>query len=310
MDASNRAFDEASPPTAPIQYSSTEALNFDRQEVEQAGKRKPQGNVTVFCDGVNLKYKVHVKRRLNAGPARLFGHSHRSYLALRGVSLAVREGEFVGLVGRNGSGKSSLLRVLAGVEPPSSGIVLTSAEPQLLGVNAALLPEISGHDNITLGLLALGMTPKQVEAKRDEVAELTQLGDALHLPMRAYSSGMGARLRFAISVAADPEILMIDEALATGDAAFMERSRRAMSSMLERAGTVFLVSHAAQTIEELCTRAIWLDGGQIIADGPAVDVARAYRWYAHNLAEGNTEKAAGLLVEAVHDFPNPYRLMN
>ncbi len=300
MAASNPESSESVPlDTSPIRVSETEAYAFDADEVARAGRRISDDHITVFADHVHLHYQVRASGSKRKG----FGFRHtRSVKALRGISLAVREGEFVGLVGRNGSGKSSLLRVLAGLEPPSEGLVLTSAQPQLLGVSAALLPELSGEENIRLGLLAMGFSPEVVEAKRSEVAELSNLDDALRMPMRTYSSGMAARLRFAISVAAKPEILMIDEALSTGDAAFMERSRRAMDQMIASAGTVFLVSHAAQQIEEMCTRAVWLDRGRIIADGPARDIARAYRWFAHNLAQGNNDKAEQLLADAALQF--------
>src|SRR5690606_6977869 len=128
----------------------------------------------------------------------------------------------------NGSGKSTLLRTLAGLEPPSSGTVLTSAKPVLLGVSAALIPDLTGAENVKLGALAMGLTPEQADAAFDQVVELSALGDAIDLPMRTYSSGMAGRLKFAISLAANPEILMIDEALATGDATFAERSKKAM----------------------------------------------------------------------------------
>ncbi|WP_282826244.1 ABC transporter ATP-binding protein [Gulosibacter sediminis] len=259
---------------------------------------KDSPSITVLADDVHMTYDVMADKRARKGRKAIGGRQKMRFRALRGVSLAAREGEFIGLVGRNGSGKSTLLRVLAGLEPPTKGTVVTSAKPQLLGVSAALMPDLSGEENIRLGLLAMGLSPSDVVDRRNRIADLSGLGDALRMPMRTYSSGMGARLRFAISVAADPDILMIDEALSTGDASFMERSRRAMERMIDTAGTVFLVSHAAQTIEELCTRAIWIDQGEIIADGPAVDIARAYRWYAHNLALDKVDKAAGLLNDA------------
>lgn len=254
--------------------------------------------LTVLADDIRLRYNVVADRKRNGRRPMLRRHKAMSFLALRNISLAAREGEFIGLVGRNGSGKSSLLRVLAGLEPSTEGTVMTSSQPQLLGVNAALIPDLSGEENIRIGLLAMGLTPDAVQVRRDQVAALAGLGDALAMPMKTYSSGMGARLRFAISIAAEPEILMIDEALSTGDAAFKSRSKQAMESLIERAGTVFLVSHAAQTIEELCTRAIWLDTGRIVADGPAREVARQYRWYAHNIAQGKNETALDLLREA------------
>ncbi|WP_058234946.1 ABC transporter ATP-binding protein [Devriesea agamarum] len=261
--------------------------------------------ISVVADDVRLRYtttKVSRPGTSRGLRVRLGARRQRvSVLALRGVSFSVTEGEFVGIIGRNGSGKSSLLRVLAGLEAPTSGSVLTSARPMLLGVSAALIPHLTGAQNIRLGCLAMGMTPEQADEAFNSVVELSALGDAIDLPMQTYSSGMGARLRFAISLAASPEILMIDEALATGDAVFMDRSKRAMKQMLERAGTVFLVNHAAQAIEEMCTRAIWMDHGRMVMDGEAVTVARKYRWFAHNLAQGDTAKAASLLQAAMEE---------
>ena len=259
--------------------------------------------LTVVADNLRVRYKV---MRTDRAPRKdIIGKLRRKQLvsvaALRGVSFTARSGEFIGIIGRNGSGKSTLLRVLAGLEPPSSGTVLTSANPMLLGVNAALIPDLTGAQNVKLGALAMGLTPQQADDVFDEVVELSALGDAIDLPMRTYSSGMGSRLKFAISLAANPSILMIDEALATGDATFAERSKRAMDSMLEKAGTVFLVNHAAQTIENMCSRAIWMERGQVVLDGDAVEVARKYRWFAHNLAQGNEEKAAGLLRDAMDE---------
>ena len=257
--------------------------------------------VTVVAHNLRMRYKVlRTDRSPRAGIRGKFETKQKVIVsALRGVSFAARSGEFIGVIGRNGSGKSTLLRTLAGLEAPSSGTVLTSSRPVLLGVSAALIPELTGAQNVKLGALAMGLTPDQAEDVFENVVELSALGEAIDLPMKTYSSGMGARLKFAISLAADPSILMIDEALATGDATFMERSKRAMDQMLERAGTVFLVNHAAQTIENMCSRAIWMERGQVVIDGDAVEVARKYRWFAHNLALGKEEKAAGLLRDAI-----------
>ncbi len=223
--------------------------------------------------------------------------------ALRGVSFTVREGEHVGVVGTNGSGKSTLLRVIAGVEPTASGAVSASATPMLLGVNAALLPAMSGRRNVRLGLLALGFPPHEVSARMPAVIKLAEIGEAIDRPMATYSSGQGARLRFAIAAAAEPDILLIDEALGTGDAAFAARSQRTMDDLRSRAGTIFLVSHAAQTIERMCTRAIWLHSGELILDGEAKSVARAYRFWAHQVAQENHERADQLLLLAQSGKP-------
>lgn len=266
--------------------------------------------LTVVADDIRVRYQV--PRADRTPPTTLRGRLSRrrlvSVAAVRGVSFTARSGEFIGIIGRNGSGKSTLLRVLAGLESPTRGTVLTSAKPMLLGVSAALIPDLTGAENITLGGLAMGLTPEQVKVMFESVVELSALGDAIDLPMRTYSSGMAARLKFAISLGADPSILMIDEALSTGDATFAERSKRAMDDMLSRAGTVFLVNHAAQTIENMCSRAIWMERGRIVLDGDAVEVARKYRWFAHNLAQGDEEKAASLLRDAMDEGAEQRRL--
>lgn len=218
--------------------------------------------------------------------------------ALAGVSLVAQSGEAIGVVGLNGSGKSTLLRLIAGLERPDRGDVRARSTPVLLGVNAALLPELSGTQNVRLGCLAMGMTREQAEAAHPQVVEVAGIGESIHRPMRTYSSGMAARLKFAIAAASDPQILLIDEALATGDAAFRQRSEQRMADLRARAGCVFLVSHAAKTVEETCTRAIWLHRGRVVTDGPAEEVARAYRWWAWNLAQGEEETAARLLEDA------------
>ena len=266
--------------------------------------------LTVVAHDVKVRYQAPRTDRTPPTTLRdrLMRRRMVSVAAVRGVSFTARSGEFIGIIGRNGSGKSTLLRVLAGLEAPTRGTVLTSAKPMLLGVSAALIPELTGAENIKLGGLAMGLAPQQVDDMFEDVVELSALGDAIDLPMRTYSSGMAARLKFAISLGADPSILMIDEALSTGDATFAERSKRAMDDMLARAGTVFLVNHAAQTIENMCSRAIWMERGRIVMDGDAVEVARKYRWFAHNLAQGDEEKAAALLQDAMDEGAEQRRL--
>lgn len=257
--------------------------------------------VTIAAENLRLRYSVN---RSSGGVSwRKRGKKSVTGPVLRGISMAAREGEMIGVVGLNGSGKSSLLRVLAGLQPATSGTVVASAQPQLLGVSAALVPDLSGEENIWLGTLAMGMKPDDAYFAKERIEQLAGLGEAIRHPMNTYSSGMGARLRFAISVAADPEILMIDEALSTGDASFGARAKEAMHGLITRAGTVFLVSHAAKTIEDMCTRALWLDAGTLVADGPADEVASMYRYYAHSIALGKLEAAKGALISATAANP-------
>jgi len=221
--------------------------------------------------------------------------------ALDDVSLVARAGEQIGLVGRNGSGKSTLLRVVAGLELPTRGQVLARSQPVLIGTNAALVPDLSGRQNARLGCLAMGLTPAEADASVPDIVELAGIGASIHLPMRTYSSGMAARLRFAIASAVRPHILLIDEALATGDTAFRRRSEERMHRLREHAGTVFLVSHDARTTETTCTRAIWLHDGRPVLDGPAAEVAPRYRRWAYWTAKGRPATAASILDEARAD---------
>jgi teichoic acid transport system ATP-binding protein len=214
--------------------------------------------------------------------------------ALSDISFVAHSGERIGLVGQNGSGKSTLMRIIAGLEKPTKGRVLAESTPVLIGVNAALVPDLSGEENVRLGCLAMGLSPAEARAAIPDVIELAGLGKSIYLPMRTYSSGMAARLRFAITTVARPHILLIDEALATGDAA----SEARMQKLREQAGTVFLVSHAAQTIEESCTRAIWLHHGRLLLDGEAQDIALRYRKWAWAHAKDNPQEATRILQEA------------
>ena len=217
--------------------------------------------------------------------------------ALKGISFVARAGESIGILGRNGAGKSTLLRVMGGLETPTSGTVSARSNPVLLGVNAALIPDLSGERNVRLGCLAMGMSPQQVEAIIPEVIELAGIGKAIYRPMKTYSSGMSSRLRFAIAASANPDILLIDEALSTGDAAFKERSENKMTELRRAAGTVFIVNHAAQVIEEMCTRALWLVDGELIGDGPGPQIAHDYRWWSWNIAKTKPDKAATILAK-------------
>jgi teichoic acid transport system ATP-binding protein len=201
----------------------------------------------------------------------------REVHALRGVSFTSHRGEAIGLIGRNGSGKSTLLRAVAGLLPPAQGAVYTDGQPSLLGVNAALMNDLTGERNVTLGCLAMGMSPQEVKASYQDIVDFAGIGDFISLPMRTYSSGMAARLRFAIASAKTHNVLMIDEALATGDAEFRRKSEKRIEELRAAAGTVFLVSHSLGSILSTCSRAIWLDAGKVVQDGPASDVVKAYK---------------------------------
>jgi len=241
-------------------------------------------SLSLIVDDVHVKYRTYGGRRRTATSApptrrsRLAQHvgAVDSVHAVRGVSFTAEHGESIGLIGHNGSGKSTLLRAIAGAVPTAGGAVYTSGTASLLGVSGALMQNLSGERNVTLGALALGLTPTEVAEQRDEIIEFAGIGEFADLPMKAYSSGMSARLRFAISTAARPDILMVDEALATGDAAFKKRSQQRIDEIREHAGTVLLVSHSMSTIRRSCDRGLWMDHGRLLMDGPVDEVVDAY----------------------------------
>ncbi|WP_017594868.1 ABC transporter ATP-binding protein [Nocardiopsis potens] len=253
----------------------------------EAGPGEP-GAPTVIVDDLHVVYRVRgaAGRAGGGGPAALLraltrrkGAGAREVHAVRGVSFTARRGEAIGLIGSNGSGKSTLLRAIAGLLPPESGRVYTDGQPSLLGVNAALMNDLSGERNVVLGCLAMGMAPAEVRERYDGIVDFSGIndkGDFISLPMRTYSSGMAARLRFAIAAARDHDVLLIDEALATGDRAFRRRSEKRIKELREKAGTVFLVSHSNKSIRDTCDRAVWLERGELVMDGPAGEVVDAY----------------------------------
>ena len=207
--------------------------------------------------------------------------------AVNDLTLAVHQGEFVGFIGRNGSGKSTLMNIVAGQMNPTSGRVYAVDTPVKLGVNVSLVPALSGEKNIRLGCLAQGMDPRHVQEILPELVEIAALGNAIHWPMKAYSSGMAARLRFAVATATDPHILILDEALSTGDAQFRERGQARMAQIREQAGCVLFVSHTMAEVREMCTRVVWLDQGDLLMDGDPDDVTREYEAFMKQLAAGN-----------------------
>ncbi|MFC7405054.1 ABC transporter ATP-binding protein [Georgenia alba] len=266
-------------------------FEFDPEDLpEKHHGSGPLGPPSLIVDNVHVKYRVFGAKKAGAvtnGKPSLYnrlrwraqGHvgATSEVHAVRGVSFVAHQGEAIGIVGTNGSGKSSLLRAAAGLIPPAEGAVYVGAEPSLLGVNAVLMRQLTGERNIMIGGLALGLSMKEVRERFDEIVDFADIGDFVYLPMKTYSSGMAARLRFAISSVATPDILMIDEALATGDADFKQRSNAKIEEIREHAGTIFLVSHSLETVRRMCSRVLWMDQGRLVQDGDPEEVTDAYR---------------------------------
>jgi homopolymeric O-antigen transport system ATP-binding protein len=198
--------------------------------------------------------------------------------ALRDITLALRHGDRVGLVGHNGAGKSTLLRLLSGIYEPTAGIsrIIGKVAP-VFDLGVGMDPEISGYENIIIRGLFLGMTRKQMEARTEEIAEFSELGDYLSMPLRTYSTGMRVRLALGVVTSIDPEILLLDEGIGAVDAAFLEKARDRLTALVERSGILVFASHSDEFLIELCTSAVWLDHGEIREEGDLRTVLSHYK---------------------------------
>lgn len=278
----------------------------------------PTAEVSVVMDRVTVDYSVatseprssKVPKVLQAVTGLFTPPARTSVHAVKDVSLVAHVGESIGIIGSNGSGKSSLMRALAGLHPPTSGTIYAAHTPVLLGVNAALLPDLPGARNILLGCMAMGLTLDEAKARFDEICELAGIGESIYLPMRTYSSGMAARLNFAIATAVRPKILLIDEALNTGDAEFKARSSQRMDEVRQHAGTVFLVSHSLSTVKSMCSRVLWLERGVLRMDGDPKTVVGQYQEHQKAIAtarkEGTRRPAPPWQSGQVGPVPDPF----
>jgi len=205
-----------------------------------------------------------------------------SVTALRGLSLDFQENDRVGLVGLNGAGKSTLLRVIGGIYLPSEGTVEVEGHVScLFNYNMGMDPDDTGYENIRLIGMYFGMTPEEISERTDEIAEFTELGDFLRMPVRTYSSGMITRLSFAIATAIKPDILLLDEGFGTGDARFAERAVSRVTSLIDRTPIVVLASHSDDLIRDMCNQAVLLDHGTLVDRGDVDTILGRY----HDLCE-------------------------
>jgi len=197
--------------------------------------------------------------------------------ALRDVSFKVREGEVLGLIGRNGAGKSTLLKILTRITTPTNGrAIIRGRVGSLLEVGTGFNPELTGRENVYLNGSILGMKRREIQRKLPDIVEFSGIEKFIDTPVKRYSSGMYVRLAFSVAAHLEPEILLVDEVLAVGDAEFQQRCLGRMEDFSGTGRTVLFVSHNMQTINQLCERAIWLDGGTIVADGDTSDVVTRY----------------------------------
>jgi ABC-2 type transport system ATP-binding protein len=198
--------------------------------------------------------------------------------ALHDIDITIEEGDRVALVGHNGAGKSTLLRLLSGIYEPTRGTAsIQGRVAPVFDLGVGMDPEISGYENILIRGLFLGMNRKQMEARVDEIADFTELGDFLTMPLRTYSTGMRVRLALGVVTSIDPEILLFDEGIGAVDAAFLEKAKTRLEELVSRAGLLVFASHSDEFLRRLCTSAIWMEHGRVKQSGDLRQVLTAYK---------------------------------
>ena len=242
---------------------------------------EPKKNAAIFLNGVSVRYRLPSEKvatlkeymiRLIQGKIRI-----NSFLALNNVNLDLEKGEIFGVLGRNGAGKSTLLKVISRVLIPTLGRVwIYGTVSPLLELGGGFHPELTGIENIFLNATLLGHNRNEIQQKIPEILDFAELGEFIEAPLRTYSSGMVARLGFSVATAWLPDILILDEVLSVGDAAFAQKCAKRMMSFRQSGATVLLVSHSIDTVRSLCQRAILLEHGKVLEIGPAREVSEKY----------------------------------
>ncbi len=238
----------------------------------------------IVAEGVTVRFRPLVDRRptLRRSLGRMRHRVAQEIVALDGVDLTINKGEAFGVIGRNGAGKSTFLKVMAKTLRPDEGSLKVYGKTStLLQLGVGFNRQLSGRRNIYLGGLAAGLRKREIEEKFDSIVEYANLGEAIDRPVATYSSGMFSRLAFSVGMAIEPNILLLDEVLAVGDEAFREKSLNTMRELLESAGTIVFVSHALVNVAEFCDRAAWLADGKIRMIGSAEDVVEQYKIAVH-----------------------------
>ena len=235
----------------------------------------------IKMEDTDLVFKVWRERRLKdiivPGSNKFKKFQNAAVHALDHVNLTIEEGERVAVIGHNGAGKSTLLKVIAGIFRPSGGkLTVEGKVSNMFELSTGFEAEQNGWDNMYLRGLMLGLTPKEIKSKMREIADFSELGEFLNMPVKYYSSGMFVRLAFSTSTAFMPDILLLDEVFAAGDAGFIDKAMRRMKDMVNVAKILVMVTHNMETALEICDRCIWMDRGQVRMDGATEEVVQAY----------------------------------
>lgn len=228
---------------------------------------------------VSKRYRMHRSRELLAHKARRIGRAENELMfeALHDISFRIKPGERVAIVGGNGAGKSTLLSIIAGVAAPSEGTVRTEGRVgALLELGTGFHEDLTGRENIRVNASLLGLTAKELTRQFDSIVNFAEIDAFIDEPLRTYSSGMAARLGFAVAIHIEPQILVLDEVMGVGDARFQAKCRDRIDELVAGGVTLLFVSHAMDAVREICDRAIWLKQGKVVQDGEAAAVIKAY----------------------------------
>lgn len=242
-----------------------------RIELQHVGVQFPVFNAAT------LSLKNRLLSSVTGGRIERERDRHVVVRGLDDLDFCIESGERVGLIGHNGSGKTTLLRVLSGIYTPTEGRVRIQGQPTaLINIGLGIDPEATGRDNIRLRAAMMGLNPAQTAERMEGIIEFSELGGFIDMPFRTYSSGMQMRLAFSVSTAVQPQILIMDEWLSTGDEAFRTKAERRMNSMLDATEIMVLASHDPNLIRHTCSRVIWLEHGKVRMDGPSEEVMPQY----------------------------------
>ncbi len=246
-------------------------------KVEETKVEEPKKEIAVTVKNLHITYRGLKKTSIRAS-WKNFGHRVELFHALKGVSFDVEEGKILGIIGKNGSGKSTMLRAIAGIFSPDKGkIDLHGRTISLLSIGVGFNKKLTGKENIYLSGMLLGFSEEQIKEKEKEIIQFADIGDFIHRPVKTYSSGMYSKLAFAITAILETDIMLIDEVLSVGDAKFKEKSYNKMKELIsDDKRTVIIVSHSLDTILDLCDEVLWLNDGEVIEIGKPDEVVPRY----------------------------------
>ncbi len=262
--------------------SESQTLATGEESVTQARPAPAaDARVAIRADGLGVRYTLQLTKKPTMRASlsqRLRRNTGKAFWALRDVSFSVRHGESLGVIGPNGAGKSTLLQVMAGIITPSEGSMEVDGHvSSLLTLGVGFDADLSGIDNIRLAGAFMGLDHQVVEEKLPEIVDYAELGEFIDVPIKTYSSGMRARLGFAIATAVEPDILILDEVLSTGDAAFREKSKQRVAELVRDAKAIVLVTHDMNWVREYCNHAMLIEQGRIVAEGSPADVVALHQ---------------------------------